>query len=411
MGQTHAVMPSGPEPQRRHRHMAVRLEHYIVVIGGLDMENQPLCHYKIWTYNIYMKRWRTHRTKGLWTFPKRAPALYEGCVAAIGGDLYIFGGRKIRHRQYPPLCECLCYFTTNSVWKLTRTPKEYFACRELSFLLKPSRGLPSKRRNHTGWEYAGNLWVFGGYAEEPNGYLNDHGDYTNGCSNQLFCFDPCRETWRNPECHGSVPLPRGRHATAVLEDKVWLYGGRNRVTAFDGELYELNMCSLAWTQIETGETKPQARYSCTLTAISDDKLVLFGGQRSSRAVFHDIWIMDLPSKTWKEMEEADEPRSGHTDCLGINNKIIIIGGCEAQSTRQSGTNNYTTLVSAPESLQQMAMMTIFINKDEVPWRCLPRKLINILGLWDWRCKLVIMFWLSKAHMILLRLATALCVVK
>ena len=47
-------MPPSPEPQSRKQHMAVRLDHYIVVIGGsgLESEHELLSRYKIWTYNI-----------------------------------------------------------------------------------------------------------------------------------------------------------------------------------------------------------------------------------------------------------------------------------------------------------------------------------------------------------------------
>ena len=156
-------------------------------------------------------------------------------------------------------------------------------------------------------------WLY----KTPNGYLNDYDDYSNGCSNQLFCFDPFREKWTNPQCHGSVPLPRRGHATTRLQDKVWLYGGSNRVDAFDGELYELNMCSLVWMQIETGETKPKSRFLCSLTALSDGRLVMFGGKESERFSFCGIWIVDLSSRTWKLGNEGDVCRSCHTACLPL----------------------------------------------------------------------------------------------
>ena len=144
--------------------MAARLQHYVVVIGGVGMDNKPLFHYKIWTYNIYTEQWRTHDIQGLW---KAAPAIYGGCIAAIGEDLYMFGGYKVRYEQF---LEVLYngWFATNSVWKLTKTPGEYFISREISFLLK-SRRAKSKRCFHTGWDYAGNLWIFGGYTKPQMG--------------------------------------------------------------------------------------------------------------------------------------------------------------------------------------------------------------------------------------------------
>ena len=70
-------MSSVYEPQRRQQHMAVRLEHYIVVIGGSGMKTVSLDDYKIWTYNLYTEHWKTHDIKGL---RKEFPALEGACI-------------------------------------------------------------------------------------------------------------------------------------------------------------------------------------------------------------------------------------------------------------------------------------------------------------------------------------------
>ena len=281
--------------------MAVRLDHNIVVISGSGMEKEALSHYRIWTFNLFTEHWNTHDIKGL---SKETPAIDGACIAAIGKDLCMFGGRKIRSSEFRAKLIRMKILTrrpnrhirTNSLWKLRKSPAEQFECKQLSFKFKPKKA-PSPRFHLTGWAYNGYFWAFGGRAIRPFRYLNDHGDFINGCSNQLFRFNPRAEKWSNPKCHGAIPSPCSKHATTINEDKVWLIGGYDESGAVFDELFELDMDLLIWTQIQANHTKPKCRYFCTLTAISDTKLVLHGG-RNTQLTFSSTWILDLPSLTW-----------------------------------------------------------------------------------------------------------------
>ena len=63
---------------------------------------------------------------------------------------------------------------------------------------------PSPRSEPSGWEYAENLWIFGGDGPSPDGYLYDYVDFhEQGENNQLLHFDPSRVEWTNPECFGT----------------------------------------------------------------------------------------------------------------------------------------------------------------------------------------------------------------
>ena len=85
------------------------------------------------------------------------------------------------------------------------------------------------------------------------------------------------------------------------------------------------MHSLTWTQIHTGRPCPQARASCTLTVITDDQLVLHGGERNRKA-FGDTWLMNLKSQTWRKYTRKDHVLCHHTGSSDLNNSVIIFGG-------------------------------------------------------------------------------------
>ena len=202
-------------------------------------------------------------------------------------------------------------------------PKGCFAWNDVDMTVKSKT--PSPRCAHTGWEYSGKLWVFGGSGPSPIGYLNDNGDHVNGYTNQLLCFDPSSEEWVNPKCSGSVPSPRCAHATTVIGNKVWLYGGRN-IHVLPGELYQLSMHSLIWIQIQTNGPNPMRRWNLTLDAVGDNKIVLHGGT-GSQPMHTQTWILDIPSQMWKKyISGIDHSRLSHSGTKGLNNCVFVVGG-------------------------------------------------------------------------------------
>ena len=64
----HAVLDQ-TEPKKRYGHVAVCVEHYVLVIGGVYLNwqafgyrvtCQPFCHSVIWSYNLYTEKWRRY---------------------------------------------------------------------------------------------------------------------------------------------------------------------------------------------------------------------------------------------------------------------------------------------------------------------------------------------------------------
>ena len=150
---------------------------------------------------------------------------------------------------------------------------------------------PSPRAGHTGWEHAGKLWVFGGKGPSPQHYLNDHGDnisltagHSEEINNQLLCYDPNIQKWTNPQCFGATPSPRSGHGYSIIKDKGWIFGGWSQNWIYIDELFELTMQSLTWTQIRTVQPRPEPRCLCTLTALTNNQLVLHGGAWEGRNV-------------------------------------------------------------------------------------------------------------------------------
>ena len=160
----------------------------------------------------------------------------------------------------------------------------------------------------------GKMWVFGGYGTAPSlGFLNEHEGGIGSFTNQLLCYDPFKNAWTNPKCIGDEPWPREHHATAIIKDNAFLYGGMCRYTPFES-LYMINMDSLSisWTTIKTNGPNPGRRLRVSLTAVTADHLVLYGGY-NFESFFYDTWIFDIRNGMWKKYTQfKDRARYGHT---------------------------------------------------------------------------------------------------
>ena len=335
-------------PQKRFHHVSVCLDNNILVFGGL-WSQKPLSYHTIWMFNLYTEQWSKHVIPETELAPNN---IVCACAVAIGDDVHMFGGVGASNEK-----------TNNALWTLKRTSAMCFVWRKI--VTKNNIKAPSPRSSHGGWEYAGNLWVFGGFGPSLVGYLNDSGDYVGGWNNQLLSFNPSRQLWTNLKSSGAVPSPRAGHATTTGRNKAWCYGGYDGGTVFD-ELYELKMSSLIWTHIQTRHPKPKGCYASTLSSISGNKnFILHGGADTDNIALNDTWILDIPSWTWKQYKSnTGHCRCGHSSTVGINGCTIII--CGTKDCNQH-FNDYSTsflILLEPRSLQQLAMQMILKHRAE-----------------------------------------------
>ena len=373
-------MVSETEPERRYGHVAVCVEHYLLLFGGAwkndGQDPQLFPADVIWMYNLYTEQWKKYMIPIKERVPHARRATHAQVIKSV---VYMFGG-----------CKTSCKDSTNALWTLTSISDGRFVWDEI--VTASNTDAPSPRCFHTGWEYSGNLWIFGGSGLSPVGYLNDWGDFNaSTCSNnQLLCFNPSCNEWTNPQCTGSVPSPRNCCASAIMRHKVWLYGGDIGYYNPCDDLLELNMHCLSWTQIRVThvyEPKPQELYCCTLNVISDNTLVLHGGAQVANGGNHsyqtvsDTWILDLPTLTWRQYKsKKDHSRDSHKGTTGLNGSVIITCGGKDPQERYDDYATMFHVMLAPKSLQQLAMQSVFMHRNVLPWKWLPPKLHTRLGL-------------------------------
>ena len=315
-------------------------------------------------YNLYTEQWNKH---GIPAGTMAPPPTHAACAVAIDSDIYMFGGISMKTPAN----------RTNDLWKLSRTANACFEWSKIEILSEGKS--PSPRSRHSGWEYDGKLWTFGGSGRYPIGFLNDHGDYDFQFSlnNQLLCFDPTCQEWMNPKCSGCVPPPVADHANIIITDNVWQFGGYTGAS-FKGcdELYELNMRSLFWTKIETRYPQPSDQIFCSFTALTNTHLVLHGECNDEND--HQTYILDLSTLSWKKLNFVEDlPRTSHTCTRNINSNGVVIGVKSIGDQAYPILDNVYVMLGT-KSLQQLAIQTIHQNRIELPLEALPKKLRSLL---------------------------------
>ena len=234
---------------------------------------------------------------------------------------------------------------------------------------------------------------FGGFGALYFHHLNEYGGFTPmsayknriGTNNQLLFYEPSTEIWENVCTTGDVPSPRFEALTAIIEDKVWLYGGKEhyRDLTHRDDVYELNMKHLVWSQIETNMPGPGTRLGSSFTPVTANHIVFHNGKLENKTT----WILDVESHTWQQYPISDSHcRNYHTGIIGLKSDVIILGGddedfvdivsvgCEDKSTCEGMSTPFFHVMLEPKTLQQLAMKILYKNRTQLPWKSLPSTL-------------------------------------
>jgi len=215
--------------------------------------------------------------------------------------LIVFGGGSvIPDREY-----------LNDTWELNTETMDWKE-------LKCQGEIPAGRLGHTANLVNNKMYVFGGYDGES-------------LRNELFVLDLETCQWtevKDPE--GNGPTPRSQHSSAVLGDKMIIFGGydseeQNDVFVFDTETQE-------WAELDVqGKNLPVSRYqhtSCCAKVNGRDALIVFGGFDSNQKCLGDLWALMMDTFEWQEVKTTGEspcPRGGHRVFVH-ENFVGVFGG-------------------------------------------------------------------------------------
>ncbi|GMI79539.1 acyl-CoA binding protein 4 [Hibiscus trionum] len=196
------------------------------------------------------------------------------------------------------------------------------------------------------------------------------------------------DLWVSPPISGQRPKARYQHGAAVVQDKMYLYGGNhngrylndlhvldfrswtwskvdakfgpqsvespspiniapcaghslipweNKLLSIAGHMknpsetiqvkaFDLQTCT--WSMLKTYGNAPVSRGGQSVTLVGTT-LVIFGGQDAKRSPLNDLHILDLETMTWDEIDAAGvppSPRSDHAATVNAERYLFVFGG-------------------------------------------------------------------------------------
>ena len=223
--------------------------------------------------------------------------------------VYVFGGNS----QNSVLDDFLKFCFAKSKWEVVRKIEPW----------------PSARYDHKMIVYKESLFVFGGVLSDGS-----HSD-------ELWVYDTVSGNWSFLEFNNvSKPPGLSGHSMTLVEDVIYIIGGKADNGQYSSEIYSINASSpLSWNteKLSGGRTSNRLLHGHSAVYHPEtSSIIIYGGiaARSARytTLSHKIFTFNVVNKFWTEIEYMG-PASSHIPlqraqhtALILGNYMIIYGG-------------------------------------------------------------------------------------
>ncbi|EYU29897.1 hypothetical protein MIMGU_mgv1a0025143mg, partial [Erythranthe guttata] len=141
------------------------------------------------------------------------------------------------------------------------------------------------------------------------------------------------DQWIAPPISGTRPKARYEHGSAVIDDKMYIFGG-NHNGRYLNDLQVLNLRSWSWSKVEVqaglgGITTPCAGHSLIPW---DGKLLSVAGHTKDPSETLQVKVFDPQALTWSTLKTYGKPpvsRGGQSVTL-VGMTLVIFGGQDAK---------------------------------------------------------------------------------
>lgn len=289
-----AAAPAGVARQELYPEV---LDGKLYVAGGLLSPNTG--------YSAHFEAWDPARRR--WTRLATLPeARHHIALAATDGRLWGIGGFSGGFPNWRAQASVHWYAPDADRWH-------------------PGPGLTQPRAEGIAAAVQGKIYLVGGRVPAFAGasHFNDHEDTV-----LAEVLDPATGRWsRLPD----APTARNSAASAVIDGRIFVVGGRSAQKQADGSLRQVNVATLevfdpasnTWT---TRRPMPQARGGLAAAAYRG-KLYVFGGEQwvPEQQVFADAWVYDPAADRWDALPPMPTARHG-LGAATLGNRIHLVGG-------------------------------------------------------------------------------------
>uniref|UniRef100_A0A8C7C7Q8 Multiple EGF like domains 8 n=1 Tax=Oncorhynchus kisutch TaxID=8019 RepID=A0A8C7C7Q8_ONCKI len=184
---------------------------------------------------------------------------------------------------------------------------------------------PAARHSHTAVEWKGNMVIFGG--ELASGAL----------ASDVWMYRPIQDDWQQLGQSHSPGAPRvANHAAAVVDNYLYIFGGRTEEDMFSSSLYRFGLWgSGVWEAVQPTGGKPPATAGHSMVFHPPSRaLLVYGGHRPTTARFsvrvNSTDVFHVDRRFWTSFRSrfpatGPRERAFHSATV-IGNYMVVYGG-------------------------------------------------------------------------------------
>lgn len=260
-------------PKRRCYHVSFIYKDYLYVFAGMDINEGKMNDLFSVNLNSSAEDFLKWQEVTLSNKNPSELSYHQGALDSENGKFYIFGGENI-YQRYPN--DLLILDLEKKSWS-----KKCFDENKIPGMTGHSLNFHLETST---------LAVFGGFAKGV--YLNDVYIYNiqlNEWSQYNFSGNP--EEINKGENKGSasgIPIGRMLHSSAILNNNLYIFGGKTGDGIYLNDLWSFNLFSKSWQKINVAGEIPKGRSGHTMIG-SDNSIYIFGGKVGDLLERNEFW--------------------------------------------------------------------------------------------------------------------------
>ncbi|KAJ5132321.1 hypothetical protein N7448_006479 [Penicillium atrosanguineum] len=281
------TVSEGPGPRVGHASLLVG-NAFIVFGGDTKINENDALDDTLYLLNTSSRQWSRAIPPG-----SRPSGRYGHTLNILGSKLYVFGGQVEGF-----FFNDLIAFDLNQLQNSSNKTATKVVLQKVKS--------PPARTNHTIVTYNDKLFLFGG---------------TNGVKwfNDVWAFDPRVGTWAEMDCVGFIPTPREGHASALVNDVMYVFGGRTDEGMDLGDLSAFRISTRRWYSFQNMGPAPSPRSGHSMTAFGK-QIIIMAGEPSSAprdaAELSMAYILDT-----SKIRYPNESQNGERNALPGGRKV------------------------------------------------------------------------------------------
>ncbi|KAI0000542.1 galactose oxidase [Russula vinacea] len=192
---------------------------------------------------------------------------------------------------------------------------------------------PVGRFGHTMTMVGSKLFVFGGKTDEK--CLNDMWALNLNTLNSKLGWDSYE-----PPSGDEKPPPRSQHVAVSTSDRIILFGGTHDRKCYN-DTWVFDISTRKWTELQCTGPIPSPRCSHA-AALVDDVMYVFGGRDAERRHLGDLIAFKLSTRQWFMLRNMGNPRGrlGHA-MVSNETRVFVLGGKLARGHRRMNLHSFT----------------------------------------------------------------------